>query len=121
MRSRYTGFAVKNEKYLLNTWHSRTRPPALHFENHPIIWFGLKILDRSGGETGDDTGTVSFVATYLENGLVCTLRENSQFIKENGYWYYLVGDNSLEKVKAQRNHPCPCRSGLKFKKCCLAK
>lgn len=26
-----------------------------------------------------------------------------------------------QEIKVGRNQPCPCRSGLKFKRCCLGK
>lgn len=29
-------------------------------------------------------------------------------------------NNSLAKLKIGRNEPCPCGSGLKFKKCCIS-
>lgn len=33
----------------------------------------------------------------------------------------LPGEHLVRRVKIGRNHPCPCNSGLKFKKCCITK
>ena len=35
----------------------------------------------------------------------------------DGHWVYTDGD-LLPLVKAKPNAPCPCGSGIKFKKCC---
>lgn len=63
MRSRYTAFAMSNSVYLLDTWHSSTRPPALLFEREQR-WLGLKIVNTTDGLAGDDSGMVQFVARY---------------------------------------------------------
>jgi len=31
------------------------------------------------------------------------------------------GHSLVRRVKVGRNDPCPCGSGLKFKKCCISK
>jgi SEC-C motif-containing protein len=120
MRSRYTAFTRKNTKHILRSWHSTVRPKKLNFEDNPVVWIGLEVLGKSGGESDDTAGTVEFTTSYLENGQLCTLRENSEFIREDTLWFYLKGTASLEKKKLERNKPCPCGSGKKFKRCCLA-
>lgn len=119
MRSRYTAYVLQYEKYLLKTWHNRTRPQSLDFQNNPVVWLGLEILGNKAGLALDSTGTVHFLTKYLESGMLCNLEENSQFVKENGDWYYLSGKCSLTKDKLKRNIPCPCGSEIKFKKCCM--
>jgi len=121
MRSRYTAFVEKHEKHVLSSWHGSTRPKKLNFEDHPVAWLGLEIHQCQEGLTTDDHGTVDFTSSYLENGQLCRLRELSQFIKEDGLWYYLRGECQVTKEKIARNSPCPCGSGLKFKRCCLPK
>src|SRR5208283_3034316 len=44
MRSRYTAFVLKLDDYLLDSWHSRTRPPMLDLTESPRRWLGLKVL-----------------------------------------------------------------------------
>lgn len=119
MRSRYAAFVQRNEPHILASWHSRTRPKALNFDDHPVVWLGLEIHDCQAGTAKDSEGTVEFTTLYLENGQLCSLRETSQFLKEDGLWFYLRGECRIKRDKVERNHPCPCGSGKKFKKCCL--
>lgn len=115
MRSRFTAFVLKLEDYLLTSWHTSTRPSALNLDGSPE-WVSLRILDS--GETGN-TGQVHFQAIYrLESGWGY-LQENSEFIREDGRWYYLHGKPHEGVLKPGRNEPCPCGSGRKFKACCL--
>lgn len=119
MRSRYTAFVLKHEQHILASWHPRSRPKALNFDDHPVVWLGLLIHECREGSPDDDAGTVLFTTSYLENGQLCKLREKSRFLKEDGLWFYLRGECEIKKEKVERNLPCPCGSGRKFKKCCL--
>lgn len=119
MRSRYSAYVLKLEAYLLKTWHIRTRPPALNFENNPVKWLGLTILETDADLAEENRGSVRFLAQYLENGVLHSLEENSQFVREGSVWYYLNGESTLDKEKPKRNQPCPCGSLIKFKKCCM--
>ena len=119
MRSRYSAFVQKHEQYILASWHPRTRPKALNFDDHPVVWLGLEIHESVEGTSNDSTGTVEFTTSYLEHGQLCKLREKSEFLKEDGLWFYLRGECRIKKEKVERNQPCPCGSGKKFKKCCL--
>ncbi len=119
MRSRYTAFVQHHSQHIQSSWHTTTRPKALNFEDHPVVWLGLEIRSCQKGSPGDDSGSVDFTCSYLENGQLCKLQEVSQFLKEDGLWYYLKGDCSVIKEKIARNTSCPCGSGLKFKRCCL--
>ena len=121
MRSRYTAFVLQHASHIQSSWHSKTRPKSLNFDDHPVVWLGLVIHECQDGQAGDDTGTVDFTCSYLEGGQLCKLRETSQFSKVDGLWYYLRGDCRVTKDKIARNSVCPCGSGQKFKRCCLAK
>ncbi|MBO6850712.1 MAG: SEC-C domain-containing protein [Marinobacter sp.] len=115
MRSRYTAFVLGLTDYLRATWHHSTRPDTLALDNAPD-WASLQVL--SSGDTVD-AGTVHFRAVYRAgNGWGC-LEETSEFVRENGCWYYLRGDTHEGPLKPGRNDPCPCGSGRKFKACCL--
>lgn len=87
MRSRYSAFALKNEIYLLGTWHERTRPVKLEFEQ-AREWYMLKVV--SAREDGD-TATVEFIARSRMFGRTHPLHEVSRFVRENGRWFYVDG------------------------------
>ena len=90
MRSRYTAYVLKLEDYLLATWHPRTRPPSLSFEQSPRRWLDLKVLRHEGAAA--DSAIVEFVARYKASGRVHEVREASRFVREDGRWLYVEGD-----------------------------
>ncbi len=91
MRSRYTGFVLGLEDYLLNTWHPSTRPAQLNFaEEPPTKWLGLQIKHTEN--TSETTAIVEFVARYKIAGKAERLHETSQFERIDGHWYYLNGE-----------------------------
>ena len=91
MRSRYSAFALNNETYLLASWHSDTRPISLGLsDQEPVKWVELKVLSHT--EEGNKA-TVEFIARYKINGKAQKIHELSRFIKEQGRWFYLDGDN----------------------------
>jgi len=91
MRSRYTAYTLGDEAYLLETWHSSTRPERLDLSDNPQQWLRLKIIHTELGEPGDDEGVVEFLAVYKVNGRAERLQERSRFCRENGAWRYLDG------------------------------
>ena len=119
MRSRYTAFVLRDEKHILASWHPKSRPKNLNFDDFPVTWLGLAIHRVEQGGPGDVLGTVEFTSTYVENGVLCALREVSSFVREDGLWFYLRGECQVDRRKVERNAHCPCGSGKKFKRCCL--
>ncbi|RMJ02702.1 hypothetical protein DOQ08_02166 [Marinobacter litoralis] len=117
MRSRYAAFVKHNNDYLLATWHSDTRPSELNLEGSPE-WTSLQVIEAS--ETAHQ-GKVHFRALYRSGSGWGYLEEQSDFIKEDGRWYYLSGATSEGQLKPGRNDVCPCGSGRKYKVCCLRK
>jgi SEC-C motif-containing protein len=115
MRSRYAAFVLKLPDYLRATWHESSRPETLSLEDSPD-WTSLQILDTN--QSGD-RGTVLFRAVCRLGKGWGFLEENSDFVREQGRWYYLRGDTSEGQLKPGRNEPCPCGSGRKHKACCL--
>ncbi|MFQ5443820.1 MAG: YchJ family metal-binding protein [Nitrospinales bacterium] len=136
MRSRFTAFAKGQWDYL-----EQTRYPGdgeledgrySNLTHDGISWKKLEIFDVRKGGAFDESGEVSFVACYTENGEEKKLHETSKFIKENGRWYYSERQSKIaapdpappakpfvrNQPKVGRNDPCPCGSGKKFKKCC---
>ena len=95
MRSRYSAFALNDEAYLLATHHpsSRPTPAELRAGMTGCVWQGLTIERCKGGTAGEPFGEVTFRARHTENGKPRELEERSQFVFENGRWFYLTGHN----------------------------
>ena len=114
MRSRYCAYQIKNENYLLNTWHESTRPESLNLTEDSTDWKKLKVIFASENK-------VHFVAYFTQDTLnsakTYALTEVSNFVKDKS-WFYLNGDE-VKTVQLTKNMPCPCLSGKKFKRCCL--
>lgn len=91
MRSRYAAFAVRDEAYLLRTWHPRTRPPAVDFEPG-TRWVRLEILGATEGSAFHTTGTVTFRAHFTVAGQPDSLYERSRFVRSGGAWVYEAAD-----------------------------
>lgn len=113
MRSRYSAYALKNESYLLNSWHVSTRPEFLKLNLDSTQWKKLKIIFT-------DDKDVCFVAFFTQDASskekTYALTELSHFIKEEN-WFYLNGDE-VNTIQLTMNMNCPCRSGKKYKRCC---
>ena len=90
MRSRYSAFALGETGYLLETWHSTTRPRALDLDRD-LRWTGLDVLSTSGGSPLDADGTVEFRAHHVGAGRAGAQHERSRFAREDGRWRYLDG------------------------------
>ena len=122
MRSRYVAYVLKNKEYLLDTWHSSTRPEDPDLFNDGIVWKGLEILRTSGGQAQDNEGTVEFRAKCRVKDEAAGLDEASEFVREDGRWFYVDGSSikpiRTKHTKIGRNAPCPCGSGKKYKNCC---
>lgn len=105
MRSRYTAYTLKNEPYLLATWHPSTRPldPIID-EKEPIRWLGLEVKSalrlrqrKVNSPDDPDRDTVEFVARFKVGGRAHRLHEVSRFLREPDpttgapRWFYLDG------------------------------
>ena len=89
MRSRYSAFVLERADYLLATWHSSTRPASLDFDAG-AKWLGLEVREHK--TTGTDTAEVEFVARYRVDGRAVRLHERSRFVREDGRWFYVDGE-----------------------------
>ncbi|HEY5718215.1 MAG TPA: YchJ family protein [Motiliproteus sp.] len=122
MRSRYCAFALGYFDYLVETLHPDyrrdTSAAQLAAQDQQCRWLGLEILDCQAGLAQNQSGTVHFIARYLENGSLHELEENSAFVHHLGRWFYTQGETQFRTLgKLGRNDPCPCGSGKKFKQC----
>lgn len=87
MRSRYSAYVLHLPDYLLQTWHPNTRPQQLDLHDTPD-WASLQVVSSSQNNA---KGKVHFCAFYRQGqGLGC-LEERSDFVREDGRWYYLSG------------------------------
>ena len=114
MRSRYTAFAVKNAKYILETNYRQEvndkEIKLLEREFDEVEWLQLYVIDSTKNE-------VEFKAYFRDfDEKLHVLHEHSHFVFEDGKWYYR--DGVIFKSKIERNELCPCGSGKKYKKCC---
>ncbi|MDX3134052.1 YchJ family metal-binding protein [Streptomyces europaeiscabiei] len=87
MRSRYSAFVVRDEAYLLRTWHPRTRPAGVDFDT-TMRWTGLEILDTRDGSAFHATGAVAFRASFRGG----SMHERSRFERVDGAWVYVDGE-----------------------------
>lgn len=137
MRSRYSAFATGNIDYLIATHHPSRRKPDDHVRlaqsADETEWVGLRVLASETVSDSRQRGFVEFVAFYRDKlfstepglaeeaarsavGVPNQLHEKSEFIQEDGKWYYLQGLN-LPPIRISRNDPCWCGSGKKLKQC----
>lgn len=89
MRSRYSAYVLKDEPYLLATWHESTKPASLSFDE--IEWEGLTVLATNGGTGLSIDGTVEFMARFHRGDARLKLHERSSFVREGGRWFYVDG------------------------------
>ena len=89
MRSRYTAYTLGNQQYLLETWHTDTRPTELDLAGANVKWVGLEVIDTKEGGEQDETGEVEFVARCKVNGKAEKLQERSRFVRESEKWVYV--------------------------------
>jgi SEC-C motif domain protein len=127
MRSRYVAYVRKNIDYIFATSDPVARKNVDRAGTlawaEACTWTGLTILSTEDGDVGDKEGLVEFVATFEMNGKPQELHELSRFRNLNGRWYYIDAVPKrgstvrLSEPKPERNAPCACGSGKKYKRC----
>ena len=121
MRSRFSAYALGSYDYIIDTYHSSTRPEIsasdLAQDSNSTRWLKLEIEDAYDESA---YSYVRFRAFSKEDGQFYCLHELSRFGKENDIWFYIDGDIQPDsgKLKPNRNSQCLCGSGKKFKRCC---
>lgn len=127
MRSRYTAYVSGNFDHITNSLATEVRESfnlaAVQAMSSGLVWLGLDIRAVAGGGPDDDDGTVEFAARFTEDGKEKVHHERARFRREEGRWVYVDGEmrpkgTPRQVVKTGRNEPCPCGTGIKFKKCC---
>lgn len=120
MRSRYSAFVLARADYLQATHDAPATEEdrrQLEAAARSVTWLGLTVHGAERGGPGDDEGFVDFTARSLEKNEVVELHERSRFRKASGRWLYADGAPTVTRTRAERNAPCPCGSGRKFKQC----
>lgn len=116
MRSRYSAFVVRDLGHLVSTHHASTRPVdlagSLQETFRTTRWIGLRILGWGVDPRDPDRGWVEFAA-FHDSGQI---HERSRFRRDDGNWSYVDGTH-LAALDLDRNAPCVCASGRKWKKC----
>ncbi len=128
MRARYSAFVKGKVPFIFETTHPDQRS---HYSKQEIEawsrnsqWQGLTIIATEEGGPEDEAGIVEFVAAYAEQGRPVRHHEIAQFRRLEGLWYFYDAQTPpsrpvvRDRPKVGRNEPCPCGSGLKYKKCC---
>jgi SEC-C motif domain protein len=92
MRSRYSAYALKLPDYILQTWHSDTRPASLGLEDlNGIKWLRLEVVSHT--QIDNTHAEVEFIATFQSGKQrKSQLSEHSQFVRMNDRWLY-VGEH----------------------------
>ncbi|MGB0894318.1 MAG: YchJ family protein [Parashewanella sp.] len=117
MRSRYCAFVKQEFEYIIDT-HAPEFLNGLTVDqlNKPPLpqWLNLDVIDAT---MDNEQGTVTFKAWYKIGKKVDVIFEKSNFVRRNDHWFYTNGEH-FETRLPERNEPCICLSGKKFKKCC---
>jgi SEC-C motif-containing protein len=125
MRSRYTAYVRGAIDYLVATSAPAMRGSldrdAMLRWSRDAAWLGLEVRATERGQPGDRDGVVEFTARGVMAGAPFAQHERSRFEQLDGQWYYVDGDiiraPAQRVATAGRNDPCPCGSGLKYKRC----
>lgn len=123
MRSRFSAFTLHEWPYILRTWHPEHRPACsiaeLAAEAEETQWVSLTVL-ASGQDLDTHSGWVDFCAYYRDATGLHIHHELSSFVREQEQWFYTQGKflPVPAELKPKPNMPCPCGSGIKYKKCC---
>lgn len=130
MRARYSAFATRRiGDFLLETLAPEKRGEfnlrEVELSARDARGMGFDVRAVDGGGADDDRGSVDYVARFKIRDQVQLHHEIATFRREDGRWLYVDGRvnpkaEPRQVSKVGRNDPCPCGSGLKFKKCCGA-
>lgn len=122
MRSRYTAYTLAKIDYIKATMRGDALVgfQAIEAERWAkrVCWIRLEVFHST--IENETTGYVEFEASFVDHARLKSIHEHSQFIREEGQWYYVGGTHrptsQAEKI-INRNTTCPCGSQRKFKNC----
>ena len=112
MRSRYTAYTQADTDYIQDTMRGKAAQGYNSIEAKAWAlqceWIDLRVVNAKGSQ-------VEFVARFRQHGAIHFIHELSDFVQQDGRWYYIDG---LTIAEPGRNTTCPCGSGKKYKRCC---
>jgi SEC-C motif-containing protein len=127
MRSRYVAYVRGAVDHVVDTHDPASRATldrdAIARWSRDTRWLGLEIVATQRGGDLDQDGVVEFIARGVTRGAPFMQRERSRFRRIAGRWHYIDGAAVRAPVAAApaatpgRNDPCPCGSGMKYKRC----
>jgi SEC-C motif-containing protein len=131
MRARYSAYAKCAIDFIIASTHPDRRQEcdekAIKSWSANSDWTSFEIVSTEKGQDSDNEGKVEFIARFTEDRMKKTLHETGTFKRVDGNWYYSDGTVHPPKPfvrqddKLNRNDPCLCGSGKKYKKCCMGK
>jgi hypothetical protein len=107
-----------------NNHPNNPKPGCLYRPLRPLSEAPIGPVQIKGGGPADTEGRIEFIAHYTEKQVRKRHHELAHFHKIDGRWYFYDGSapkirqHVREHPKVGRNDPCPCGSGLKYKRCC---
>jgi SEC-C motif-containing protein len=130
LRSRYSAYTLGELDYIYDTIHpeqkSQHDAKATKKWADESTWMSFEIIAIKQGQKEDEEGFIEFKVKYRQKLQNITHHEMAFFKKNEGRWYFFDGEPVTpetyvrENQKIGRNDPCPCGSGKKYKKCCMA-
>lgn len=98
MRSRYSAYVLGLVNFIVQSYHSSTRPYQQYDDIKQSTgeqWIKLEIQSSSVTENGEQ-GFVEFKAYYIDDGTAHCLHEISRFVREEKEcemcWFYVDGE-----------------------------
>lgn len=121
MRSRYSAYVLGLIDYLQATTLP-AQQAALDMEgvrrwSLGSTWLGLEVSESAVFGGKPEHAMVTFTARWHDQNGEHAHQERSAFVQCEDRWYFI---DPTVPLKTGRNDPCPCASGLKFKRCCAA-
>lgn len=130
LRSRYSAYTLQELDYIYETIHPEQKQHHDHKATKKWAaeskWHGFNIVDIKDGSKDDEEGIIEFTAKFTAKFETQTHHELALFKKAEDKWYFYDGEPVPPETfvrsepKVGRNDPCPCGSGKKYKKCCMA-
>ncbi|MCK9534665.1 MAG: YchJ family protein [Pseudomonas sp.] len=118
MRARYSAYATQHIEFIKSTslpaQQAHLDMAAIAQWSQNSQWLGLEVIAETLAQD-QRHATVEFIAHWQDEHGRQQHQETSLFIKPAERWFFY---DPTAPLRAERNAPCPCASGLKFKKCC---
>ena len=120
MRARYSAYALGSYgQFLYDSWHETARASVsvAALDTLGNQWHRLRLLQSDTDAGNPDRGWVTFMAFFTVDGQPEVMHERSEFLREQGVWYYASGVQFDTQIPSRKS-PCLCGSGKPFKRCC---